>query len=202
MAVEPRIVIVFGAETRASAVPRPGRAVAAGEDELNLDETRIEAVMTWIERIAGLLLGVITLAVFAGAVMRYLFTMPIPDGFDISRLLLGCAVLWGLASATFRDSHIRMDLVWQFLPPGGRRLLDLIANLVTLVAIAVFAWMLLTKVRDVYYANESTFDLRLPIWPFYALAWLGVAAALLSALARLYLLVTNRMASRASAASE
>jgi TRAP-type C4-dicarboxylate transport system permease small subunit len=191
MAAGAGIVIVFGAEA-------PARAAGAEQDgEGTLDlEARIEGAMAWIERIAGFLLGVITLVVFTGAVMRYLFTMPIPDGFDISRLLLGCAVLWGLASATFRDSHIRMDLAWQFLPAGGRRALDLAANLVTLVAIAIFAWMLLSKVQDVYAANESTFDLRLPIWPFYALAWLGVAAALLSAAARFYLLALGRGAVR------
>lgn len=157
-------------------------------------DARIAATVAWIDRIAGFLLGVITLLVFAGAVMRYLFTMPIPDGFDISRLLLGCAVLWGLASAAFHDSHIRMDVVWQLLSPRLRRRVDLFANVVTLVAVATFAWMLLTKVHSVYLAHETTFDLRLPIWPFYALAWLGVAAALVTALARLYLLAAGRIA--------
>lgn len=158
-------------------------------------EARIDATVAWIDRIAGFLLGVITLLVFLGAVMRYLFTMPIPDGFDLSRLFLGCAVLWGLASATFHDSHIRMDVLWQLLSPAMRRRIDLFANAVTLVAVAIFAWMLLTKVHTVYLSHEATFDLRLPIWPFYALAWLGVAAALIAALARLYLLATGRIQS-------
>ncbi|HEX7043625.1 MAG TPA: TRAP transporter small permease [Burkholderiales bacterium] len=165
-------------------------------------EARIEAVMTWIERVAALLLGAITLVVFVGAIMRYLFTLPIPDGFDISRLLLGCAVLWGLASASFHDAHIRVDLVWQALPDRARRVMDLAANLVTLLAIAAFAWMLLAKVQDVYEAHESTFDLRLPVWPFYALAWLGVAAAFAACAARFYLLARGRVAASAARSAE
>ena len=43
----------------------------------------------------------------------------------------------------------------------------------------MFAWAMGTKVLGVRASHEETFDLHLPVWPFYALAWLGIAMAVL-----------------------
>lgn len=152
----------------------------------------IEKAAYAIDQVAGSLLGVITLLVFVSAILRYLITWPIPDGFDIARLVLGCAVLWGLASAGFHEAHIKVDIVWSALPEKGKRLMDLFATLVTLAFTVVFAYMLLTKVQGTFSSNEQTFDLRLPVWPFHGLAWAGVVVASATTLARLYLLFVGR----------
>ncbi len=142
----------------------------------------------WIDTIAGSLLGLITVMIFVSAVFRYLFTAPIPDGFDISRLLLGVCILWGLASVSYRGGHISVDILWTVLPKKAQRTIDIFASLMTLVFIAFFCWMLMTKVIGTYESYEETFDLRLQIWPFYAMAWGGVLASLAATCARLYFL--------------
>jgi len=147
----------------------------------------IERFAGAIERVAGLFLAAITVLVFVSAILRYLFAAPIPDGFDVSRLLLGVAVFWGLASVGFRDEHIRVDLVWTALGPRARRAMDGLASVVTVAFFVVFVWMLVDKVASTYAANEQTFDLRLPIWPFYAVAVAGTVAAVAMLLARLIL---------------
>jgi TRAP-type C4-dicarboxylate transport system permease small subunit len=60
---------------------------------------------------------------------------------------------------------------------------------ITLAFMALFAWMLKSKVMSVYASNEQTFDLRLPVWPFHALAALGIALATVLLLMRLIRLV-------------
>jgi hypothetical protein len=42
---------------------------------------------------------------------------------------------------------------------------------------------------SVYASSEQTFDLRLPVWPFYALAALGVLLASILLLLRLIRLI-------------
>jgi hypothetical protein len=39
--------------------------------------------------------------------------------------------------------------------------------------------MIAYKVLDTFNADIRTFDLRTPTWPFFLLAWIGLAAAIL-----------------------
>jgi len=139
-----------------------------------------------IEIVAGLFLAFVTALTFISVILRYVFSAPIPDSFDIGRLLIGVVVFWGIAVAGYRDEHIRMDLLWSMLGDKGKRAIDLFATLCTLGAMAVFARMLGEKVVATYQTTSQTFDLRLEIWPFYAAAWLGILAATLLLAVRLW----------------
>ena len=63
-----------------------------------------------VEILAGLLLGFVTLLVVVSTAGRYLFTSPVPDAFDLSRLMIGACVMWGFASVGYRGGHIKVDL--------------------------------------------------------------------------------------------
>lgn len=142
-----------------------------------------------VELIAGLLLGAIALLTFTAVMARWLFNYGIPDAFDASRLLLGTAMFWGIASAGFRNRHIQVDGLWEIVPSWAKRAIDIFATLVTLGFFALFTWMLQTKVISVYRSSEQTFDLRLPVWPFHALAALGILLASILLLLRLTRLI-------------
>ncbi|HLT79074.1 MAG TPA: TRAP transporter small permease [Ferrovibrio sp.] len=145
-----------------------------------------------VELIAGLLLGAIALLTFCAVMARWLFNYGIPDAFDFSRLLLGTAMFWGIALAGFHNRHIQVDGLWEICPSWARRGMDIFATLVTLGFFALFAWMLHSKVLSVYASNEQTFDLRLPVWPFHAVAALGIALAALLLLLRLIRLIVGQ----------
>jgi TRAP-type C4-dicarboxylate transport system permease small subunit len=130
--------------------------------------------------------------VFVSAIGRYVFAAPIPDGFDIARLLLGVAILWGFACVGYRGSHIRVDLFAELLPATLRRWLDIFAWLLLLGFTVLLAWKLFERVGSAYASNESTFDLRLPVWPFMLLIWLGVLASVVTILARIVVLITDK----------
>ena len=82
----------------------------------------------------------------------------------------------GFASVGYRGAHIKVDLVAELLPARARRVLDVLASLVLLLFTVLLAAMLLGRVESAYASNESTFDLRLPVWPWLAAIWLGVLA--------------------------
>ena len=62
--------------------------------------------VSWVERVAAIMLGGVTVLITISAVGRYLLGFPVPDSFDLSRLLLAVAIMWGFASLGFRGSHI------------------------------------------------------------------------------------------------
>lgn len=145
-----------------------------------------------VELVAGLLLGAIAVLTFVAVMLRWLFNYGLPDTFDFSRLLLGTAMFWGIALAGFHNRHIQVDGFWEMAPAWGKRLIDIFATLVTLAFMLLFAWMLESKVTSVFASNEQTFDLRLPVWPFHALAALGIALAAMLLVLRLFRLITRR----------
>lgn len=152
---------------------------------------RLEWVSLQIEKIAGIFLAVITVIVFASAIGRYLLASPIPDAFDVSRLMMGVAVLWGLASVGYRGSHIKVDLLAEVLPARIRRWVDIFAWTVLLIFTCLFAWMLLSRVESYYSSGQVTSDLRMPIWPLIALMWVGVVASVVTVLSRIILMLID-----------
>jgi TRAP-type C4-dicarboxylate transport system permease small subunit len=154
--------------------------------------TFLQRFCTTTEAIAGLILALVTILVVASAVGRYLFAAPIPDAFDLSRLLIGAAVTWGFAALGYRGSHITVDIVAEALPPRGRRIMEALAWTLVLVFVILLAWKMLSRVTSAYASNEQTFDLRIVVWPLMALIWAGAAASVVTVGARLVLLVTGR----------
>jgi C4-dicarboxylate transporter DctQ subunit len=150
---------------------------------------RLDRLATLVETIAGLLLAAITVLVFVSAIGRYAFAAPIPDAFDVARLMLGVAMLWGFASVGYRGAHIKVDLVAELLPARIRAWLDVVAQLVLLLFTVLLAWMLLGRVESAFASNESTFDLRLPVWPWLAAIWLGAVASVFTIVSRLVLVL-------------
>ena len=63
------------------------------------------------------------------------------------------------------------------------------ATLVLLFVVTVQTYTLFDKVRATYNDNVLTFDLRLPTWPFFVVAWLGDVSAVLLIAIRTYRLI-------------
>lgn len=139
-----------------------------------------------VELFAAWLLAAITALTFISVVLRYAFSWSIPDSFDASRNLLGIAIFWGIGLAAYRGEHITVDLLWGALGPRARRVMDAFAGIVTLLCLAVFTYTMADKVLSTYRDNVLTFDLHLPVWIFYAVAWAGLALCIPLLLLRLW----------------
>jgi TRAP-type C4-dicarboxylate transport system permease small subunit len=137
----------------------------------------VDRFIDLIEVTAAGFLAVVTLLVFVSVFLRYFFSTAIPDSYDFTCLLLGILIFWGMAVASYRGDHITVDLLWSAVPPWAQRTMDVFSALVTLVGMAVFTWMFAEKVLDIRLAGTGTFDLRQPVWIYYFIAWIGLAAA-------------------------
>ena len=124
-----------------------------------------------------------------GVLLRNTLNYAIPDSFDIGRMLLGILIFWGIAATSYRGGHITVDLVWANVGPKYQRMIDVFATLVLLFVVSVQTWTLFDKVRGTYYDNVLTFEMHMPTWPFFAVAWAGDGAAVLLIAIRTYRLI-------------
>jgi TRAP-type C4-dicarboxylate transport system permease small subunit len=142
-----------------------------------------------IEWIAAGFVGLVAVNIFVAVLLRNLFSYSIPDSFDIGRMLLGILIFWGIAATSYRGTHITVDLIWGNVGPKYQRMIDVVATLVLLFVVTVQTWTLFDKVRGTYQDNVTTFDLHMPTWPFFAVAWIGDVSAVLLIAIRTYRLI-------------
>ncbi|MDE2579488.1 MAG: TRAP transporter small permease, partial [Hyphomicrobiales bacterium] len=105
------------------------------------------------------------------------------------RLLLGILIFWGIAATSYRGTHITVDLLYSAVSPRWRRVMDVFATLVLLFVVSVQTYTLFDKVRQTRIDNVLTYDLNLPTWPFFAVAWIGDVSAVLLIAIRTYQLI-------------
>ena len=142
-----------------------------------------------IELVAAFFAGVVALDIFVSVLLRYFFSVQIPDSYDFGRLLLGILIFWGIAATSYRGNHITVDLVYANVGKRMQRFIDVFATLVLLFVVTVQTYTLFDKVRGTYADNVLTFDLRLPVWPFFLVAWLGDVSAVFLIAVRTYRLI-------------
>lgn len=150
----------------------------------------MQRALNLIELVAGVLLLAIASLIAINVVSRNFLGLSVPDWFDGSRLLLACAMAWGIAVATYRDAHIRVDLLWERLSPSNQHWLSLAAATVTALSMVPVAWMMAGK--TVSAGSQTTSDLQIPVIWFYGLAAAGFAIAALLAFARVAQIACKR----------
>jgi len=142
-----------------------------------------------IEWIAAGFVGIVAANIFLAVVLRNIFSYSIPDSFDFGRMLLGILIFWGIAATSYRGTHITVDLVWGNVGPRYQRWIDVFATLVLLFVVTVQTWTLFDKVRGTFNDNVLTFDMHMPTWPFFAVAWAGDVSAVLLIAIRTFRLI-------------
>ena len=144
-----------------------------------------------IELIAAVFVGIVAADIFLSVLLRACCRIQIPDAYDFGRLLLGILIFWGIAATSYRGAHISVDLLWSAVGKRWQRYIDVFATLVLLLVVGVQTRMLFDKVWTTYLDNVLTFDLHLPTWPFFALAWLGDVSAVILIAIRTWRLIFN-----------
>jgi TRAP-type C4-dicarboxylate transport system permease small subunit len=174
----------------------------------------IERLIAYTETAAGIFLAAVTLLVFVNVMLRgssvglgdflnwitgrkdMKFVLTIPEWYHLSCLALGVSVFWGLAATSYRNDHIKVDILWDWLGPVGKRLLDTFATGILFLVLLVFTYMLGVKVMSGYWSGEATYDLRLKLWPFHLVMGIGILFATVLVFVRLLRLVRGENVER------
>src|SRR5690606_36386215 len=107
--------------------------------------------------------------------------------FDLSRYHIGACLMWGYASIGLRGGHISVDAIWELCGARGRKVIDFIAWALLLFFTVLLTSQMFFRLRSAYFSNESTFDLRLPAWPFIGIIWIGCAISIITIAASIIL---------------
>jgi TRAP-type C4-dicarboxylate transport system permease small subunit len=145
-----------------------------------------------VERTAGYFIGLLALITFSEAILRYVFNSHIPDGFVIGQTMQGIAICWGIATATYADRQVTVDILYELSGRAVRRAFDVAAYTVNLLFLALFGYAITFKVFDILAAGEISAELRIPIWTGYTLASLGILASVATAAIRWWQVVVER----------
>ena len=156
----------------------------------------LERVINIIEKIAGIAIGILALITFSEAILRYGFSTHIPDGFVVGQMMQGIAICWGIATATYADRHITVDILYTFGTDRMRRWFDIIGYTVNLAFISAFGYAITFKVFDILEAGEISNDLAVPLWTGYTLASVGIIAAVIMAAIRWWLVIVKQPTAR------
>ncbi|HEY2871738.1 MAG TPA: TRAP transporter small permease [Reyranella sp.] len=149
----------------------------------------MDRIIDTIEAVAAVFVGLVAADIFLSVVLRRFFSLQIPDAYDFGSMLLGILIFWGIAATSYRGTHITVDLVWAQANPRWKRNIDIFATLVLLFVVTVQTYTLFDKVATTWRDHVLTFDLGLPTWPFFAVAWIGDVSAVMLIAIRTYRLI-------------
>jgi TRAP-type C4-dicarboxylate transport system permease small subunit len=164
--------------------PTPSDAAPRGRTRAFMDR-----FINTIEWMAAMFVGLVAANIFLAVLLRNLLSTAIPDAYNFGQFLLGILIFWGIAATSYRGTHITVDLIWSNCGPRMQRFIDVFATLVLLFVVTVQTYTLYDKVATTRADNVLTFELHVPVWPFFALAWAGDVSAVLLIAIRTYRLL-------------
>ena len=141
---------------------RPGRVARA-----------TEAVTTIATYGAGLVLIALMLLTTADVAGRYFFNSPINGVFDLTHFAVSIMTHLGLAYCGYRGGHVVIELLYDKLPRGWRRILNQIINLAGCILFALIAWRTVVQGLDVREMGEASQMMEIPLFPLYFVVALG-----------------------------
>jgi len=135
--------------------------------------------------LGGLILAVMTGAVFLQVVLRYLGKAGIDGLEEVPRYLFIWLVMLGAAAAMYRSEHTVLDYFLNLMPPRARALT---IAFTTAVSIFLFAWLIKLSLVLVPNAQLQTSPgLELPLGYVFAAIPVGAVLIILPMLHHLYL---------------
>lgn len=93
-------------------------------------------------------------------VLRYVFNAPTTWAHETTIFLSGIAFVYGGLYCVSRDSHIRVVLIYDAIPEGARRWLDVAISVVCAAACLMFAYAAWLMVERAAFAPSGEFRLE------------------------------------------
>lgn len=128
-----------------------------------IDRT-VDALVTWIERVLGvaLLIGICLNVV--NVVGRYLAGFALNGVDEIEIYILIWIAFLGAALVSWRNAHLRMDVLIAACPPAIRWAVGWFEMLVTLVVASFVAWQSFKYVERIYALGAVSDIAHIPTW--------------------------------------
>ncbi|MDA0997215.1 MAG: TRAP transporter small permease [Proteobacteria bacterium] len=117
--------------------------------------------LVWV---GGALLILAAFIVTIDVIMRKLFNLSMAGSDELSGYAFGIATTFSLTYALLHRSNIRVDALYQYLPPWLRAILDIVGTVLLVGFIAYVTWRGVLLVADTWHnQSRSISPLRTPL---------------------------------------
>ncbi|WP_380058046.1 TRAP transporter small permease subunit [Falsihalocynthiibacter sp. SS001] len=89
-------------------------------------------------------------------VMRYVFNAPTIWAHETTIFICGLVFIYGGLYCVSRNQHIRVVLVYDYVPASVRRVLNIIISLISALASGIFAWAAWLMVKRSAFAPDGS----------------------------------------------
>ena len=140
----------------------------------------IDIISEYTGRVVGYLLIPLTAILFMGVILRYAFNNPTDWGYETSVFLFGTVAVLAGVYTYLHHSHIRMDIVYNRLPPRGKAVIDVATGFL------IFLYLIMMVIGTGQFAIEAIKVKQVspspwgpPLYPIKTVAVIGVSLVLL-----------------------
>jgi TRAP-type transport system small permease protein len=138
----------------------------------------------WLETALGAISAAVLFAMMIVTAVdvagRYLFSMPLPGGFELTEMMLAALIYCGLPLVSRRREHIVIDTFDPWMSRWVKRGLDMIAEIVCALALGGIGWLIFRRAARVADYGDTTAVLKLPLAPVaYLMATMIVVTAVI-----------------------
>jgi TRAP-type C4-dicarboxylate transport system permease small subunit len=114
----------------------------------------------------------------ADVVGRYLVGIipglgPVPGSFELTEFMLAVIVLTAIGHTQMKRGHISIDILVSRFSPKVQAILDCVTDFCSLAMFALVTWRTVKYTQLLYESNDVSGVLRLPVYPFLAVASIG-----------------------------
>jgi TRAP-type C4-dicarboxylate transport system permease small subunit len=114
-----------------------------------------------LANIGGLILAVMSAAVFLQVILRYLGLTGIDGLEEVPRFLFVWLIMFGAAAAMWRHEHTVLDYFVNRLGAGGRALISIVTNGLGIALFAYLIWLSFTLVPNAGFQTSAGLGLTL-----------------------------------------
>jgi TRAP-type mannitol/chloroaromatic compound transport system permease small subunit len=199
LAFMPLVMIALGRWRETSAKPATEKNIPVGgefQEEPSAsayrpsDENLLTRAIDWMSDKTGLFISFWTVNAvcfyFFEVVMRYVFNTPTIWVHEASYLLLGMQYLLAGGFALLHGSHVRVDVVYNYLPVRGRVGMDIFTSMFFFMFALVLVLTSWTYFSNAYSMGETTVETwGIQYWPVKGVMLLGSVLILLAGISKL-----------------
>jgi TRAP-type transport system small permease protein len=127
----------------------------------------------YIVAIVGATLVFLTMFITTIDVVGRFFGSPFQGTMEISELALAVMVFLGWGYVQAEKGHIYIDILFNILPKGTRKIVEVINPLFGIALMCLVAWKSVGYTMDSKVSLMRTDNLSIPIWPFHFMMFVG-----------------------------
>lgn len=105
--------------------------------------------------------------IFYGVIMRYVFNEPKAWVEEVVRYAIIWGTFLGFSIALRHNQHIQVDILYDKLPKGGKKVVDIIATTISILFCVAYTYYGFILVENRYTSGMVSLDVGIPMWIVY-----------------------------------